>query len=126
MPKSTRKTQQQYIAAITASTGIAARDPILRLTESWWVNSLNPQSLRLTKIGFAWFTSVAKLTSYPIELGDQKILPKQMLQLERVFNDPYYIKNLSTIVVFSETDAVMLGLHCGDLATYLNNLDSTD
>ena len=48
---------------------------------------------------------------------------KQLLQLERLFTYPYYIRNLKTIYLFSEQDYIMVTLHGGDLATYLNNLE---
>jgi len=47
-----------------------------------------------------------------------------LLQLERLLQEPYYIRNLTHLIVASETDAVMLQLHAGDLAQYLDNLQS--
>lgn len=103
----------------------AGYDPerFVGVENQWWQNPLNQFSLRLTSLGFKWFTNHAKLKSYPIELTD-KILPKQMLQLERLLTSPYFIKQLKTIYVFSDQDAVMLQLHGGDLVTYLNNLEN--
>ena len=48
---------------------------------------------------------------------------RQLLQLERLLKEPYYIRG-RTIVLSSERDAIMLQLHAGDLARYLDNLES--
>jgi CRISPR/Cas system-associated endonuclease/helicase Cas3 len=87
----------------------------------WWYNSINEDSHRLTSLGFKWIKKNTKLKLHEIDL-QEKILPKQMLQLERLLHEPYYIHTLKKIYVFSEQDAVMLQLHGGDLVTYLNNL----
>lgn len=58
--------------------------------------------------------------SYEVGLSCE-VFSKQLIQLERVFRSPYYLTP-TKIKVFSEEDAVMLQLHAGDLATYLNNL----
>ena len=45
-----------------------------------------------------------------------------MLQLERLLDQPYYIPTYKRILVLDETTAVMLQLHAGNLAQYLDNL----
>lgn len=90
----------------------------------WWYNPTNPHSLRLTKTGHKWFSSVAKITSYEVKLDGQMILPKQLLQLERLFTAPYYIQTLKKLWVYSESDYIMLQLHGSDLHQYLNNLEN--
>lgn len=87
----------------------------------WWFNPINPKSLRLTKLGFEHAKTKSKLPHWTIELN-AKILPKQLLQLERCFTSPYFIRNLKTLEVFDDRDAVMLQLHAGNLAQYLDNL----
>ena len=91
---------------------------------TWWYNPTNPKSLRLTRLGHKWFSGVAKITCYCVDLGDQIIFPKQLLQLERQFTAPYYIQTLKKLWVYSETDYVMLQLHGSDLRTYLDNLEN--
>jgi hypothetical protein len=54
-----------------------------------------------------------------------KIGSKHLLQLERLLQEPYYIQNSTHLVVSSETDAVMLQLHAGNLSQYLDNLQNT-
>jgi hypothetical protein len=89
-----------------------------------WMNPTNPNSLRLTKDGYQWYVKEVKLKPYDIKIPeDQKIYPRQLLQLERLFEEPYYIKNLTHMIVFGERDAVMLQLHAGNLRDYLNNLE---
>lgn len=122
MSKSTRN-QQQYVQAILAVAGVPQNTPLGLMHKTWWQNPLNPTSFRLTKNGYHWFASIAKITGHTIEL-EEKIMPKHLLQLEKLFTEPYYIQNLKTIVVYGETDAIMLRLHSGNLATYLDNLES--
>jgi hypothetical protein len=89
----------------------------------WWQNPTNPYSLRLTSVGYEWFKIRASIKCYEIILPEgQRILPKQLLQLERTFTEPYYVKNYKTLAVFGEKDAIMLELHAGDLVSYLNNI----
>jgi hypothetical protein len=86
----------------------------------WWYNPLNPRSLRLTQRGFDHAHKNSKLPYWTVAL-DAKILPKQLLQLERCFASPYFIRNLKTLEVFDDRDAVMIQLHAGNLVQYLNN-----
>jgi len=105
----------------------AGYDPagFIGVEHQWWQNPTNPNSLRLTTVGYKWFTTVAKLKAYEIKLPEEQIiLPKHYLQLEKCFEEPYYIKGRKIIVVFGERDAVMLQLHAGNLAAYLDNLES--
>jgi hypothetical protein len=48
-----------------------------------------------------------------------------LLQLERLLQEPYFVKDLTHLIVSSETDAVMLQLHAGNLSQYLDNLQNT-
>jgi hypothetical protein len=90
---------------------------------AWWQNPINPVSLRLTRRGFEFFNR-AKLHFHEIPLPtNQTVTPKIMLQLERLFDEPYYLR-FCYIYVLSEKDAIMLNLHAGDLACYLDNLES--
>lgn len=57
-----------------------------------------------------------------VELKD-KMMPKQLLQMERLITAPYVIRRLASIYVLDETTAIMLQLHAGDLNTYLQNLE---
>jgi len=115
--------QLEYQQRVLASIGL---DPntLNGAQYTWWYNSTNPQSLRLTKLGHKWFSEVAKITSYEVKLDGQMILPKQLLQLERLFTAPYYIQTLKKLWVYSETDFIMLQLHGKDLHQYLNNLEN--
>lgn len=123
MKPSTHKQHEKQVEVIS----IAGFDPtrFVGVEHQWWQNPTNPNSLRLTTIGYKWFTTVAKLKAYEIKLPEKEyILPKHYLQLEKLFEEPYYIKGRSVISVFGERDAVMLQLHAGDLTSYLNNLES--
>lgn len=100
-------------------------DQLINASNTWWKNPLNTSSLRLTPEGFRWFTEVAKLTSHQIDVPkDQPIVGRHMLQLENLFEDPYFIRGLHTIFIFGERDAIMLKLHSGNLTQYLDNLQN--
>ena len=79
--------------------------------------------MRLTNHGYMLFKSNLKILDYNIKLT-QMIMPKQLLQLERHISYPYYVQNLSNLIVFDELTAVMLQLHNGNLNTYLDNLEA--
>jgi hypothetical protein len=80
--------------------------------------------MRLTAVGFIWLTVVANLSHYTVTLQDP-LVGKHYVQLERLFNNPYYIKaDLKTIELFAQSDTVMLHLHNGNLTAYLNSLNS--
>ena len=115
--------QAQYQQRLLASLDI---DPVTLpgVRYAWWYNPTNPQSLRLTKLGHKWFNQVAKITCYYVSLEDHMILPRQLLQLERLLTSPYYIQTLKKLWVYGESDYVMLQLHAGDLPLYLNNMES--
>lgn len=90
---------------------------------TWWQNPLNPNSLRLTALGHKWFNKFSKFDNHRAELTAQ-IMPKQMIQLERLIKVPYYIQQLKVLYIYGEQDAVMLQLHGGDLNSYLDNLEA--
>ena len=105
---------------------IAAGYPVERFTGvefTWWFNPTNHNSMRLTKTGYVWTTKHSQWPYHEVKLS-HKIGTKHLLQLERLLREPYYIRDLTHLVVSSETDAVMLQLHAGDLAQYLDNLQS--
>jgi hypothetical protein len=87
----------------------------------WWYNPINQNSLRLTRVGFNWINKHTKFKLHSIKL-QEKILPKQLLQLERLLHGPYFIQSLINLHVYDEQDTIMLQLHGGDLGSYLNNL----
>jgi hypothetical protein len=87
----------------------------------WFYNPTKPTSMRLSKIGASWLGKKTEFKFHTIKL-DKQITPKILLQLERLLTEPYYIKDLLELWVHSETDAIMLTLHAGNLAAYLDNL----
>jgi hypothetical protein len=51
-----------------------------------------------------------------------RITPRHMLELDRLFKYPYYISSYQTIEVFSEEDTLMLTLNNNNLDNYLKAL----
>lgn len=92
-----------------------------RLHKSWWFNPLNHSSMRLSKEGASYATTHAKIRYYSHDL-EKIILPKTLLQLEKILDYPYYIPKLKTIVIFDEMTSMTLTLYNNDLQTYLDNV----
>ena len=88
---------------------------------TWWHNPVNKNSLRLTKNAY-YMLDKAQAKTYKFQLPE-KVKPKTFVQLERYFTSPYYILNSSKIVVFGETESMMLALHANNLQQYLDNQD---
>ena len=82
--------------------------------------------MRLSRVGATWLAKRTSFVLHQIKLGKQ-ITPKNLLQLERLLTEPYYIASLTELWVHSETDAIMLTLNSGNLGMYLDSLqDSKD
>lgn len=87
----------------------------------WWFNGINPGSLRLSRDGAKWFDENAKFGFYLVKLA-KPITGRQMLQLEKFFDCPYYLTTKS-IYLIDEATFIMLQLNAGNLAQYLDNLE---
>ena len=87
----------------------------------WWFNGINPLSLRLSKAGAEWFEGTARFQFYCIILK-APITGKQMLQLEKLFDAPYYLTT-KRVYMLDEANYIMLQLNAGNLAQYLDNLE---
>lgn len=98
-----------------------------KIRQRWWVNPTNRKSLRLSKEGYRRISQLKEITGYTHRLS-KKVLPKTFLQLERSFDYPYFIQNLSTLILFDQKNSIMLTLYDNDLQSYLDNVEkySTD
>jgi hypothetical protein len=112
--------QREYQRRVLSEAGL---DPNLfeEMIKIWWRNPTNHNSLRLTNFGLKFFKDNLKQKTYSIKLEENSIKSKHLLQLERLFTAPYFVKN-TELIVFGEQDAIMLQLHAGDLNAYLDNL----
>lgn len=106
---------------IESSGQPAAGHSFDHLRKSWWFNPLNTSSMRLTKEGAGYATAHAKIHYYKHDL-ERIILPKTLLQLEKILDYPYYIPKIKTIIVFDERTSMTLTLYNNDLQTYLDNV----
>jgi len=89
-----------------------------------WTNPTDNNSLRLTLAGLQFVKSNLDLKSYKFEL-EEELTNQNILQLERLFQGPYYLLKRQKIIVFEESEAMMLTLHGNNLKAYLDNLEST-
>lgn len=122
MTKFTPNRQLEYQHQALLNSGVTDPTILDSMLPQWWRNPTNHNSLRLTVIGHKYFTSTLKLASHKIKLASP-IKLKNLLQLERLFQSPYYLTN-EFICVLGEQDAIMLQLHAGNLDQYLDNLQT--
>ena len=87
--------------------------------KTWWFNPLNPDSLRLSRIAYNMLKK-AKVPTFKFKLTE-KYKSKTFVQLERWMSSPYYLLNAQTIVLYSDSDAMMMALHGNNLQQYLDN-----
>lgn len=124
MTKSTPKryTQRQLTKIFCQQADI----PVGIVTEMqlrWWKNPTDDNSLRLSLAGLQFVKAVLKLTSYDFVLPEE-LTNQNLLQLERSFKSMYYLLKREKIIVFEESEALMLTLHGNNLKAYLDNLES--
>ena len=119
MTQSTNNNREQWLRKLLVDFHSPNTTPHI-----WWYNPINPASLRLTRNGYNWIKKYTTIPTYRVDIQD-RILPKQLLQLERLLASPYMLLRYDRIELLDETTAVMLQLHAGDLNTYLQNLEDT-
>lgn len=91
----------------------------------WWKNPTDDNSLRLSLAGLQFVKAVLKLQSYEFALSEE-LSNHNLLQLERQFKSMYYLLKRQKIIVFEETEAMMLTLHGNNLKGYLDSLEQVD
>lgn len=87
--------------------------------EQIWRNILNPNSLRLT---IAAHKNLLQKQVQFYKFSLESITNLQLLQLDRLFESPYFVKDRKHIELMGEQDAIMLQLHGNNLKQYLDNL----
>jgi hypothetical protein len=93
------------------------------MQKRWWKNPTDDTSLRLSLGGLQFVKAVLKLQSYEFVLPEE-LTNHQLLQLERQFKGMYYLLKRQKIIVFDETESVMLTLYSGNLKAYLDSIES--
>lgn len=100
----------------------ADKRQVEKIRQRWWVNPTNLGSLRLSKEGYHRLLVYQGIENYTHDL-DKKILPKTLVQLERILDRPYFIKNLRTLILFDQKNSIMLTLYNNNLQSYLDNIE---
>lgn len=122
MKSSSNSSQQKYQEYFITASGYPNPENFAGVEYTWWQNPSNSNSLRLTKIGYKWTEKYCKIKYITVKISHD-IKSKHLLQLERLFKEPYCIIG-KTIHLMSESDAIMLQLHGGNLDQYLENLNN--
>ena len=73
-------------------------------------------------VGYKFLLEKVKIAGYDYKLSSP-LSSKNLLQLERYFQGPYFLLQNKKIIVFDELEASMLSLMDGDLRSYLENLE---
>jgi hypothetical protein len=118
-----RYRQRQLTKIFCEQAGIAVA-MVTDMQRRWWKNPTDDTSLRLSLAGLQFVKAVLKLTSYDFALTEE-LTNANLLQLERQFQSMYYLLKREKIIVFEETEAMMIVLHGNNLKSYLDNLEST-
>jgi hypothetical protein len=89
----------------------------------WWYSPFSPRGYRLSPEGSIFLQDILQLQCYKYKIKAGFIRSnKTAVQLTKYITAPFYLGNSSsTITLFGETDAAMMGLYQGDLAQYLEN-----
>jgi len=88
----------------------------------WWMTPYSPIGLRLTSDGNKFLSSTLKLTKYTYTIKEDNVKSLRLyLRMNKHLTSPYYLQGADTIILYGETDACMMGMYGGDIATYLNN-----
>jgi hypothetical protein len=85
-----------------------------------WVNPLNKSSMRLSLLAYRSLKKL-KFQQFTHKFSE-RITPKHMLELDRLFKYPFYISTYNSIEVFAEEDSMMLTLNNNNLDNYLRAL----
>lgn len=122
MTNSSPINQISWTQKIVETSGRSADGLTLeQLRKSWWFNPLNASSMRLTREGVSYAVNNAKIQPFYHDL-ESIILPKTLLQLEKILEHPYFIVQLKKIAVFDEVTSLTLTLYDNDLQKYLDNV----
>lgn len=114
--------QQQLTKILFSVTTNPSKQSLVELHSIVWKNPTNPDSLHLSTAGWA---IVAKLHMTVYKYKYQETLSgKLLLQLERYLQGPFHVYGHGRqLAILDEQDHLMLELHAGDLATFLDNLE---
>ena len=113
---------QQQLTKILFSVADSTDITIRELHLLAWKNPTNPNSLHLSTAGWALVAKL-KMQVYKYEFS-KPLNGKTLLQLERYLNGPYYVyKQSHRLAILDEQDHLMLELHAGNIAEYLDNLE---
>ena len=88
----------------------------------FWLNIRDTGGLRLTENGYCCLVEDIKLQNWEIDIRDQKVTQRFLLDLDRFMNCPYYVQRgrWPKVILFSEQTYFWLILHNQDFERFLN------
>jgi hypothetical protein len=114
--------QQQLTKILFSVTTNPSKQSLVELHSIVWKNPNNPDSLHLSTAGWAIVVKL-QMTVYKYKY-QETLTGKLLLQLDRYLQGPFHIYGHGRhLAILDEQDHIMLELHAGDLATFLDNLE---
>jgi len=114
--------QQQLTKILFSVADKPSQQGLAELHSLVWKNPKNPDSLHLSTAGWAIVVKM-HMTVYKYEFKET-LSGKLLLQLDRYLQGPFHVYGHGRrLAILDEQDHIMLELHAGDLATFLDNLE---
>lgn len=113
---------QKFLTCDASDSAVKLRQE-LNHPRHWWFNPTNPKSLRLHSNSYH-IVKKCFLPYWEFALTSS-IRSRHLLYMEKYFTSPYYIYPVTMhrrILVWGETESIMIALHTNDLGKYLDNL----
>lgn len=113
-----KKEYTQAFCKNAANTSIPAGEAVA----FFWQNIRENSGLRLTEQGYQCLTQDIELAHWEIDIREQNVTQRFLLDLDRFLDCPYYIQRgrWPKIILFSEKTYFWLIMHDKDFERFLN------
>jgi hypothetical protein len=110
---------------LTQAGNTPTKDSVTQALMHWWIAPYATRGFQLTFKGFTFLTETLQLKHYMYRIKDDfELTMPHVLLLSKHIEHPFFLlRNSSgtTLTLFGESDAAMMGLYSGDLKQYLLN-----
>ncbi len=116
-------TKLEFTKLFLIEAGLDSSNQSIKLyVRMLWYTPFSPIGFRLTREGSDFLSNVVKLTPYAftVSKSEDSKKAKYSIWLSKYLTGPFYLSG-KTIICYGETDAMMIGLHAGDLYRYLED-----
>jgi hypothetical protein len=110
---------------LTQAGNTPTKDSVTQALMHWWTAPYSTRGFQLTFKGFCFLKDTLQLTNYAYRVKDDfEVTMPHILLLSKHIQHPFFLLHNSTgttLTLFGESDAAMMGLYSGDLKQYLLN-----